>query len=414
MRLAITSNGPGEFSGWVRPLVYALYERDPELDLSLFFVPDDYASGQEPDVARRLFPNARVFGSRDYVTFALGRSVPNLPAGLDCTLYLGGDLMHAARVRARLGGEARAYKFTRKQYRDVFSHVYAIDEKNAAQLIAWGAPAERIAIVGNLAVDGALAEAAGRFPPTPSAGVAAGGIVIMPGTRKMEIAQLIPFFLQSARLIRRAMPDVPISFALSPYTTRAQLEAALASGGDPRMWGSCGRVEELPGGIGIAADGDAEIFPIVHDAMRFAKEAELVVTIPGTKCIELAALGVPTIACTPMNAPELAVINGPLQYLDRIPGVGAALKRAMVLRVEAGFVFTAQPNIDAGEELMPELRGTLTPGTVAARAAAYAADDARRARDSERLRALYAGHAGAAMRLADALLGRAALEPAAR
>ena len=36
------------------------------------------------------------------------------------------------------------------------------------------------------------------------------------------------------------------------------------------------------------------------------------VAIPGTKLIELAALGIPAIATLPMNRPELIVINGAL------------------------------------------------------------------------------------------------------
>jgi hypothetical protein len=65
---------------------------------------------------------------------------------------------------------------------------------------------------------------------------------------------------------------------------------------------------------------------------------------------------------------------------------------------------TAQPNIDTGEQLMPELRGTLMPAEVARRIAAYADDDAARATASLRLRALYADHAGAAERMARSLL----------
>jgi len=141
--------------------------------------------------------------------------------------------------------------------------------------------------------------------------------------------------------------------------------------------------------------------------MRHAPRARLAVTLPGTKCIELAALGVPTIVCTPLNAPEVVVINGPLQYLDRLPLIGMALKRAIVVGVDARFPYTAQPNMDAGETVMPEMRGTLYPGDIARRIAAYASDDVGRARDAARLRTLYANHVGAAERMATALLERA-------
>ena len=169
---------------------------------------------------------------------------------------------------------------------------------------------------------------------------------------------------------------------------------------------------DLTQGIAEAelADGGAAIrsgeqrFALVRATMRSAVAARLAISIPGTKLIELAAIGVPSICCLPLNAPELAVINGPLQYLGRLPGVGAPLKRAAVLAFAKRFRYFAQPNIDAERELIPELSGTLFPARVAAVAAERYADGAWCERTGEELRARYAGHAGAAKRMTAALL----------
>lgn len=401
MRLAITSNGPGELSGWVRPLLHALYLKEPAAEVAVFFVPDDYATGREADVVRELFPRVKAFGPRDYLRFAVGTRVAGAPESVDVVQYLGGDLMHAARAHRRLGGSARSYKFSRPRYRNLFERVYAVDAANVAQLEGWQVPPARIERVGNLAVDGALAEAAGAFSRAPPDAFAVdGGVLVMPGTRRHEIANLVPFFLQVAVWLRRFVPGVPVAFGLSPFTTDAEVEGALERGGDPRYWGARGR---LVAGA-LVADGSDDRFAIVREAMRYAPRARVVLTIPGTKCIELAALGVPSIVCTPLNAPEQVVVNGPLTYLDRIPLAGAPLKRALVERLGRRFTFLAQPNIDADEELMPELRGALMPGRVARVTAEYLADDAGRERAAGRLRGLYAAHAGASERLARALL----------
>jgi hypothetical protein len=390
----------------VRPLVAALLRLAPQTGVSLFFVPDDYATGREPDVARRLFPTVRVVPAREYVRFALGRHVAAAPERADLVLYLGGDLMHAARVRARLGARGRAYKFSRKRYNAAFERVYAVDEKNVAALVRAGVPREHIELVGNLAIDGALAEAAGAFaaaesgePPIPS-----DGVLVLPGTRRHEVANLVPFFLQTALQLRALAPGLNVAFAISPFTPVDELERALATGGHPNVWGARGRVVHVDGGIALQAAGDERLYPVVRDAMRHAPQARLVLTIPGTKCVELAALGVPALVVVPLNVPEVVVINGPLQYVERLPLVGVPLKRAAVVAVDGRFPVTVQPNMDAGEMLIPELRGTLTPGEVARRVAAYAADAPALERAATKLRALYARHAGASERLARSLL----------
>jgi hypothetical protein len=405
VRIAITSNGPGEFAGWVRPLVTALYHVDPHAEVTLFFVPDDYATGREPDVARAMFPRANVVPAKEYLRFALGARLANVPDRVDVVQYLGGDLMHAARVHARLGGRASTYKFARKRDTKSFARAYALDDANAADIAKAGFPSERVTIVGNLAIDGALGEAAGRYPESaPEAVVPAESILVMPGTRKHEVANLIPFFVQAALKVRASRPEIPIAFAVSPFTTEAELARAFESGGHRNVWGARGTVVRGERGLALApADGSAP-FPIVRDAMRHAPRARFVVTLPGTKCIELAALGVPAIVCVPLNAPEVVVINGPLQYLDRVPIAGTLLKRKMVVEVDRRFTLTAQPNIDTNERLMPEMRGTLMPGEVARRLIAYYDDDAARTSASARLRELYAAHVGASERLARSLV----------
>lgn len=102
--LAITTNGPGEFGGWVRPLLNALYARTPAADIHIFFVPDDYATGKESDVARATFPQAHVHPPKVSMRAAFGRAA-GLPEHFDAVQYLGGDLMHAARLAKRFSGQ---------------------------------------------------------------------------------------------------------------------------------------------------------------------------------------------------------------------------------------------------------------------------------------------------------------------
>lgn len=400
MILALTANGPGEFAGWVRPLLAALYARRPDLDVRVFCVPDDYATGYEADYVRGLFPRATAYAPGEYLRFALGRGLEGLPARADGVLYLGGDLMHAARVHDRLGGVASAYKFSRKRYAERFRRVFAVDAANERQLRGWGVPAERIAVVGNLVIDGALGEAAGAFGGEAESDAARDGVIFFPGSRKHEVAEMFPLFVRTAVQLRRRLPGVPIAFARSPFMSDEELRSALARGGIRVAYG----LPAVLAADGASLEAAGERFAVVKSAMRSAQLARLAVSLPGTKVIELAALGVPAVVVLPTNAPELAVINGLLQYIGRVPGVGTPLKRAAAVAVAKRFRFVAQPNIDAGREIDCELRGTQLPSRIAHVAAERFADRAWLAAANADLRTLYAAHAGAAGRMADALL----------
>ena len=403
MRLVLTANGPGEVAGWLCPLLQRLYERAPDTDVHAFMVPDDYASGGETAYVRERFPQARVYEPKEYLAVAFGRSVAGMPQRADVVQYLGGDLMHAARLHRRFQGEATTYKFSRNGYRKLFSRAYAVDEANAEELRAWGTPPDRVEIVGNLAVDGALMQAEAE----PERGTPVDGVLIMPGSRTYEVEHLVPFFFTMALRMRRERGDLPVALGISPFTTNAQLRAAIERGGDPRVWSERGRLLEEDGATYLTSrDGRVRV-PVIRGALPAARRARLAVTLPGTKCIELAALGVPTIAITPLNAAELATINGPLTYLDRLPLAGRWLKRNAAVALSRRHKLHTQPNIDLGEMVVRELHGTLTPGRVA-RVTLESLDDRPWLEESAaRLRALYEGHAGAADRMARSLLERA-------
>ena len=399
MRIAITANGPGEFAGWVRPLVAALRARDPSIEIDVICVPDDFATGREAAYVEQLLPGVRAHPTSDYLRLALGRPVAGLPAWVDHVQYLGGDLAHAARVHARLGGIATSYKFSRKRFASTFDRVFAVDDANRAQLVGWGTPDERIRIVGNLAIDGALGEAAGAFGDPPS-DAARDGIVLFPGSRRNEVANIFPMFVRVALNLRRMLPGVPIAFAGSPFVTDDTVRAALARGGEHPL--AYGAVAELSDDGTIVAEGVR--FPLLRAAMRATASARLAVSIPGTKVIELAALGVPAVVCTPFNAPELVVIGGPLQYVGKLPLIGTPIKRAAVLRFARRFTHFAQPNIDAGKVLDVEIAGTLLPSQVALVAAGRWQDAAWCRATGAELRELYRPQAGAAERMAALLL----------
>lgn len=400
MRLAITCNGPGETAGWLRPLLREVYAQAPQTEAHVFYVPDDYATGQEPDLVRSLFPQARVYDPKTYLKVALGARMDGLPDGADEVLYLGGDLMHAARLHKRFGGKLASYKFSRPRYALQTARAFAVDDANRAQLHGWGVPENRIEISGNLAIDGAMIEASAPAEP----GAPRDGVLFMPGSRGHEVEQMIPMFFTAALLMHREDPNLSIAFGISPFNKLSEIRAAMMAGGDPRVFAQRGTVIEDESGAWLSTiDGDIR-FPVVRNALAAAKQSRLAVTIPGTKVIELAAIGKPVIAISPFNMPEIVTINGPLQYIDRIPFVGIPLKRTVVMAYARRHRFHTQPNMDAQGMLVEEVHSTVTPGRIARMTLDRIADTAWLESHAQALAALYREHVGAAGRMARSLL----------
>ena len=400
MRLAITCNGPGETAGWLRPLLRELFTQQPDVDVHVFYVPDDFASGREAQTVRELFPQVHAYDPKTYLKVAFGGSAEGVPDRVDEVLYLGGDLMHAGRLHKRFGGALTTYKFSRPRYARETVRAFAVDAANVEQIAECGVARERIDLTGNLVIDGALIEASA----TPEPGTPRDGILIMPGSRSYEVHHVTPFFFTAALAMHREDPSLPIAFGISPFTQISAVRAGIEAGGDPRFFAKRGKViEDEQGAHIVATDGSAR-FPIVRNALASAREAHLVVTIPGTKVIELATLGKPVISCTPLNAVEEIAITGPLTYLNRIPLIGGPLKRAAIVAYERRFVYHTQPNMDAQTMIVHELHGTLTPGRIARVALDRIADTAWLDETSQALAALYREHVGAATRMARALI----------
>jgi len=411
-RIVVTTNGPGELMGWARPFLRAVFDRAPDADVTVIFVPCPYATGREAQATAEMFPKAKVLDPKAYGRFLLrGRAnaaaTPGMHRGAGALQYLGGDLFHATTVARRLDLRPMTYKFTKRSYGQSFARFFALDDRNAAELRRQGAPADRVKVVGNLVPDGVLGSLSRSVWPAGGGN----GVCVMPGSRPNEIKLGLPFFLAVARELRRRKPDLKITFVLSPFNGDDQLRAALDAPPDPRMFG-------IPGSLrpdGSCIDADGESFPIDRSGdYNAVAGARLVVTIPGTKCIEAAVLGRPMLVVVPLNRADAIALNGLAGYLHLVPLVGRPLKAMIVRAAERRFRFVTQPNIDADRAIVPEMRGVLHPADVAAKAASLLDDPVALDAMSEALSRIYAKDVGAAGRMADEALAVAAGQAALR
>jgi lipid A disaccharide synthetase len=291
-----------------------------------------------------------------------------------------------------MGLTSMTYKFSRRNFAHSFVRFFALDEANAAQLRATGAPPDRVRIVGNLVADSVL-ESVASPPPAPSRATT---ICIFPGSRPPELRALLPFFLDAVMRVLRARPELGGSVSIAPFNSDDEIRASLQAP-DSAFGGVRGELVE--GGKTIVVDG---IRFAVDRSGRYEalSQAALVIATPGTKCIEAAVLGRPLLVVLPLNRTDEAVVPGMAGYLHRVPVVGRPLKRWLSRKIERRFKYVAQPNIDADKPLVPELRGVLSSQDIAARALSMLADPAALDAMGAELARLYAHDAGAAARMA--------------
>jgi hypothetical protein len=403
----VTANGPGEVMGWTRPFLRSLYETAPDARVTVIVLPCAYATGRETEILHAMFPAAHIVDPQTYGRFLVGRRVEGLVRAPGVLQYLGGDLFHAATIARRLGLTPMTYKFSRRSYAKLFERFFALDERNAQELRATGAPPDRVRIVGNLVADAVVGSL--RHPPGPSG--TGSGVCILPGSRPYEVRFLLPFFVAVARDLVRLRPNLAITFVLSPFNDDDEVKAGVEWQGDPQHFGVAGRYDAAAGAISV--DGHRFSVDRSHDYNAIAA-SQLVISIPGTKCMEAAVLGRALLVAVPLNRVDEVAMNGIAAYLHRVPLVGRPLKRWIAHKIAARVGMWAQPNIDAGRVIAPEIVGMLKPHEVALRAAELLDDPHGLRLMGESLASLYAKDVGASQRMAAEVLAVVAKTPASR
>ena len=166
--------------------------------------------------------------------------------------------------------------------------------------------------------------------------------------------------------------------------------------GDPNHFGVAGHFDAHQHAISV----EGNTFAVDRSSdYRVVARSQLVISIPGTKCMEAAVLGRPLLVAVPLNRVDEVAMNGIWAYVHRVPIIGRPVKRWIAKQVVRRIAFFAQPNIDAGRMVAPEMRGILRPQDVAARAAAMLDNPHELRLMGEHLSALYAPHVGAASRM---------------
>lgn len=398
MRVYLTTNSPGEVATWVRPVVAELerVSREPgeDIEVYVFVTPCRYASGEEADVLATLPQVKRVFSTEQTARYALsGRAPTNFQhEGPGVLLFLGGEMKLAAWLAKRLGVPAFAYTEGFVNTAKAFERVFVPYESAAVKAKRHGAAAEQVRVVGNLMVDSVQPQVTSQEAARQALGltVATPTVAILPGSRKFEWRVLVPFYMEVLAQLRERIQGLQSILAISPFSDSLKEHYGLAL--------------EPGQSVQTRVEGES-IVAVSHRSDLAIQAADLVLTLPGSNTLEIAAFKRAMVVSLPLYHPEEIPLDGLAGMIGSIPIVGRPLKRWVVLKYSKRVPFAALPNRLAGKEIAPELRGeSLQPWDVTTVAYQLLMADDVRERVSMDLHAIVGGPGAAKAIVADMLI----------
>ncbi|MEE3718979.1 lipid-A-disaccharide synthase [Tumidithrix elongata RA019] len=417
--ILILSNGPGELTTWVYPVVkqFALRQTQqlpntPNLRISIALSPDANASGQEAAIAKTYPHVSRVLGAECFWQFLLWGKTPEpwdwYEKGV--VIFLGGDQIFPVAIGKRLGFATIVYAEWEARWLGWVDYFALRSDRIAAKI-----PAKfqhKATVVGDLMVDREL-ETNDRRSASKNLGQKT--VVLMPGSKPMKLQVGVPMFLAVADRLKQKYPDMRVAIALAPTVTPQMLasfaqppakmiEGTTAELIQTELQTESGNPTELAYQLRTAQGTMVEIstqFP-AHNLLR---TCDLCLTTIGANTAELAALNVPMVVVIPLNQIDaMQAWDGLLGVFTRLPLIGNNLVK-VVNRIAAE-VFQRQgkllawPNIWAGYEIVPESLGYLTAEGIAAQMLFYLDHPEELEKMRDRLRAV-CGRAGAAAKIVD-------------
>jgi lipid-A-disaccharide synthase len=441
--ILILSNGPGELTTWVRPVVMALARKlggdRPTTRISLVLSPCPNASGNEVDIARRYPEIDRIQAAEHFFPFLLfGKTADHWDwCDRGVVVFLGGDQVYPIVIGKRLGYRTVIYgEWETRWHR--WGDRYGVMNASVIQKVP-ARYADKLTIVGDL-----MASAAADMPSSPSSttqsthasarssslnssalessqasAIAAPTIGLLPGSKPAKLAQGVPLCLAIAHHIHQSVPHARFMIPVAP-TLELETLARFARGATNPVLYSMGGIEatlirpkeqtkeqttdpttpaQLRVNETLAIDLHTQ-FPAYEEL----RQCQICVTTVGANTAELGALGIPMVVLLPTQHLEaMKAWDGLPGLLAHLPGVGdmfARLINRWFLRKKR---LLAWPNIWAGEEIVPELVGELQPQDIATQILDYLDHPEILTEMGDRLRRAR-GPSGAAERLATLVL----------
>ncbi|MGJ3248997.1 MAG: lipid-A-disaccharide synthase [Elainellaceae cyanobacterium] len=426
--ILLLSNGPGEITTWVRPVVKAFRQHldadRQQVRMSLILSPCPNASGKEVAIAQSYPEIDRIQAAEHFFPFLLfGTTLDNWDwRDRGVVVFLGGDQIYPIIIGKRLGYRTVIYGEWETRWHQ-WGDRYAVMNSELAKR----APkryAHKFSVVGDLMADvgSNTAHEDNRANEQASCHQASKNledpqqsnpsdtaprsplIGLLPGSKPAKLAQGVPLTLAIAQQISHALPQTRFVIPVAPTLDIQTLAQFANPDQNPvaQFFGTISaKLVSHADGAYLKTSDDLQIklwteFP----AYEMLAQCDFCLTTVGANTAELGALAVPMLVLLPTQQLDaMRAWDGIPGLLANLPGMGSVFARL----INGWFLRTSRllawPNIWAGEAIVPEFVGHLDPREIAAFAINWLNHPETLEGMRDRLRSIR-GKTGAATRLA--------------
>jgi lipid A disaccharide synthetase len=369
--ILILSNGPGEVTTWVRPVVGALRQKLGDdrsvIRISVVLSPCPNASGKEGAIALSYPEVDRVQGAEHFWQFLLwGKTFDNWDwRSHGVVVFLGGDQIFPVVIGKKLRYKTVVYAEWEARWHNLIDRFAVMKPEVAARIHQ--KYAHKITVVGDLMLEtsshSSLPKDKGQM--TNDKAQKTDLIGILPGSKAAKLAQGVPLTLAIAEYIYAKRPQTKFAIAVAPTLDLP----TLASFADPQenhfvsIFGSSPAVlMELEDTILKTSTGLCLELWQETPAHNLLSRCSICLTTVGANTAELGSLAVPMIVLLPTQQLDaMRSWDGLPGLLANLPGVGSTFAKVINWLFLRRKGLLAWPNIWAQEEIVPELVGKLQP-----------------------------------------------------
>jgi lipid A disaccharide synthetase len=411
--ILILSNGPGELTTWVRPVVQAIRhcmgEDRQQIRISLVLSPCPNASGREVAIAQTYGEIDRVQAAEHFFRFLVWGKTAGEWDWRDrgVVVFLGGDQFFSVVIGKRLGYRTVVYGEWETRWHAWIDRFAVM--KPALIDRAHPRYAHKFTVVGDLMAESAASvslSGSKQLEGFEQLDIEEGQdlIGLLVGSKPAKLAQGVPLCLAVAHHLHAVCPQTRFVIPVAPTLDLPTLAKFADPAQNPIAIAFGNPAAELVQKSGQAYLKTSEGL-WVHlwtesPAYRLLSQCRLCFTTVGANTAELGALGIPMVVMLPTQQLDaMRAWDGLPGLLANLPGVGTLFAKLINGWFVSKSRLLAWPNIWAGEFVVPELMGHLQPQQVADVAIDWLAHPEKLEQIRDKLRQVR-GESGAAQKLA--------------